>query len=81
MNGATPAQPTHLDQSAVQDSAAPDYAGDDRLCPGCGKSAFTEQGGLVVAFGCCAKCHNQVTADTNLLLLSDGSPICANCSY
>ncbi|KAF7970388.1 hypothetical protein HWV62_24253 [Athelia sp. TMB] len=23
----------------------------------------------------------QVTADTNLLLLSDGSPICANCSY
>lgn len=29
----------------------------------------------------CAKCHNQVTADTNLLLLSDGSPICANCSY
>ena len=33
--------------------------------------------------GCfkCAKCGNQVTADTNLLLLSDGSPICANCSY
>ena len=29
----------------------------------------------------CAKCSNQVTADTNLLLLSDGSPICANCSY
>lgn len=29
----------------------------------------------------CAKCCNQVTADTNLLLLSDGSPICANCSY
>ena len=29
----------------------------------------------------CAKCGNQVTADTNLLLLSDGSPICANCSY
>lgn len=29
----------------------------------------------------CAKCQNQVTADTNLLLLSDGSPICANCSY
>ncbi|KIK03503.1 hypothetical protein K443DRAFT_41453, partial [Laccaria amethystina LaAM-08-1] len=29
----------------------------------------------------CAKCRNQVTADTNLLLLSDGSPICANCSY
>lgn len=29
----------------------------------------------------CAKCHQQVTADTNLLLLSDGSPICSNCSY
>jgi hypothetical protein len=29
----------------------------------------------------CAKCCNKVTADTNLLLLSDGSPICANCSY
>ncbi|KAI0675177.1 RhoGAP-domain-containing protein [Trametes maxima] len=29
----------------------------------------------------CAKCGNQVTADTNLLLLSDGSPICANCTY
>ena len=29
----------------------------------------------------CAKCGDQVTADTNLLLLSDGSPICANCSY
>lgn len=29
----------------------------------------------------CAKCRNQVTADTNLLLLSDGSPICSNCSY
>ncbi|KAJ7209503.1 signal transducer, partial [Mycena pura] len=63
---------------------------DERLCPGCKRSAVTEQGGLVVAFGqsffhvdCfkCAKCGDQVTADTNLLLLSDGSPICANCSY
>jgi len=25
---------------------------DDRLCPGCKKSAVTEHGGLVVAFGC-----------------------------
>lgn len=49
-----------------------------------------EEGGLVVAFGqsffhvdCfrCAKCHEKVTADTNLLLLSDGSPVCANCTY
>lgn len=90
---------------------------EDRLCPGCKKSAVTEHGGLVVAFGCvhnstfasaspaapthryyahilsssqsffhvdcfkCAKCGDQVNADTNLLLLSDGSPICANCSY
>ncbi|KAF9227151.1 RhoGAP-domain-containing protein [Gyrodon lividus] len=63
---------------------------ENRLCPGCKQSAVNESGGLVVAFGqsffhvdCfkCAKCNNQVTADTNLLLLSDGSPICADCSY
>ncbi|KIY44346.1 RhoGAP-domain-containing protein [Fistulina hepatica ATCC 64428] len=63
---------------------------EDRICPGCSRSALSETGGLVVAFGSslfhvecfkCAKCGNQVTADTNLLLLSDGSPICANCSY
>ena len=29
----------------------------------------------------CAKCHDKVTADTNLLLLSDGQPVCSNCSY
>lgn len=29
----------------------------------------------------CAKCHNLVEHDTNLLLLSDGSPVCENCSY
>ncbi|KDR75947.1 hypothetical protein GALMADRAFT_248760 [Galerina marginata CBS 339.88] len=72
--------PTHSDNVALE----------DRLCPGCKNSVVNEQGGLVVAFGqsffhvdCfkCAKCRNQVTADTNLLLLSDGSPICANCSY
>ncbi|KAF9049694.1 hypothetical protein BJ165DRAFT_1525038 [Panaeolus papilionaceus] len=80
---------SHLDiqqRSAIQDPVVLD----DRLCPGCKRSAVNEQGGLVVAFGqsffhvdCfkCAKCRNQVTADTNLLLLSDGSPICANCSY
>ncbi|KAG2154366.1 RhoGAP-domain-containing protein [Suillus bovinus] len=63
---------------------------ENRICPGCKEYAVNENGGLVVAFGqsffhvdCfkCAKCHQQVTADTNLLLLSDGSPICANCSY
>lgn len=33
--------------------------------------------------GCfkCAKCRDRVTADTNLLLLSDGQPVCSNCSY
>ncbi|GJE94429.1 RhoGAP-domain-containing protein [Phanerochaete sordida] len=63
---------------------------ENRMCPGCKESVVTENGGVVVAFGqsyfhidCfrCAKCHQQVTADTNLLLLSDGSPVCANCSY
>ncbi len=29
----------------------------------------------------CAKCSNKVTADTNLLLLSDGSPVCSACSF
>jgi len=29
----------------------------------------------------CAKCKDRVSADTNLLLLSDGSPVCGNCSY
>ncbi|KIY74283.1 RhoGAP-domain-containing protein [Cylindrobasidium torrendii FP15055 ss-10] len=62
----------------------------DKICPGCKQSAVTDDGGLVVAFGSsffhvdcfrCAKCSNRVTADTNLLLLSDGSPVCANCSY
>ncbi|KAK2467763.1 hypothetical protein APHAL10511_000058 [Amanita phalloides] len=66
------------------------FTSDDALCPGCGTSAIREEGGLVVAFGqsffhvdCfrCAKCHEKVTADTNLLLLSDGSPVCANCTY
>ncbi|KAF4620597.1 hypothetical protein D9613_000644 [Agrocybe pediades] len=83
---------SHLDfQHSNQSSAHPDaLALEEKLCPGCKKSVVNEQGGLVVAFGqsffhvdCfkCAKCRNQVTADTNLLLLSDGSPICANCSY
>ncbi|OSX66081.1 hypothetical protein POSPLADRAFT_1131942 [Postia placenta MAD-698-R-SB12] len=68
----------------------PSLSTENGFCPGCKKSVVDENGGVVVAFGqsffhvdCfkCAKCGNQVTADTNLLLLSDGSPICANCSY
>ncbi|CAL1706632.1 unnamed protein product [Somion occarium] len=63
---------------------------ENKVCPGCKKTVVTEDGSVVVAFGqslfhvdCfkCAKCNNQVTADTNLLLLSDGSPVCADCSY
>ncbi|KAF9051044.1 RhoGAP-domain-containing protein [Hymenopellis radicata] len=67
-----------------------DHVDIDKICPGCKLTAVTDDGGVVVAFGqsffhvnCfrCAKCQNKVTADTNLLLLSDGSPVCANCSY
>ncbi|GAA98954.1 uncharacterized protein L969DRAFT_51314 [Mixia osmundae IAM 14324] len=33
------------------------------------------------SFSRCAKCGNLVEHDTNLLLLSNGSPVCENCSY
>ncbi|KAH8107975.1 RhoGAP-domain-containing protein [Cristinia sonorae] len=74
--------------NTVPDDAEPEA--ENRICPGCKDTVMTEDGGVVVAFGqsffhvdCfkCAKCNNKVTADTNLLLLSDGSPVCANCSY
>lgn len=38
---------SHLD---LQHTSHPNNL-DDRLCPGCKKSAVNEQGGLVVAFG------------------------------
>ncbi|KAG8785440.1 hypothetical protein FRC15_001353 [Serendipita sp. 397] len=59
-------------------------------CGGCKQSVESDSGGIVVSFGqslwhvdCfkCAKCGNRVNADTNLLLLSDGSPVCGGCSY
>ncbi|KAK5829319.1 hypothetical protein F5H01DRAFT_271455, partial [Linnemannia elongata] len=59
----------------------------DPVCLGCHRSI---EEGSVVAFGeglwhCpffrCAKCKNRVECDSNLLLLSDGSPICEQCSY
>ncbi|KDQ15273.1 hypothetical protein BOTBODRAFT_31930 [Botryobasidium botryosum FD-172 SS1] len=62
----------------------------DSICGGCKNPIESESGGVVVSFGSalwhvecfqCAKCSNRVTADTNLLLLSDGSPVCTNCSY
>ncbi|KAH9948675.1 hypothetical protein B0H21DRAFT_777741 [Amylocystis lapponica] len=80
---------SHIDPLANAAFSDPSLT-ENRICPGCKKSVVNENGGVVVAFGqsffhvdCfrCAKCGNQVTADTNLLLLSDGSPICANCSY
>ncbi|KAF8756890.1 Protein kinase C conserved region 1 (C1) domains (Cysteine-rich domains) [Rhizoctonia solani] len=58
-------------------------------CGGCGRTLESASGGVVVAFGnalwhveCfrCAKCQN-MSADTNLLLLADGSPVCQACSY
>ncbi|EPQ56987.1 RhoGAP-domain-containing protein [Gloeophyllum trabeum ATCC 11539] len=80
-NGHSSASASFPDTSNVSENS---------MCPGCHKSVVNDSGGVVVAFGqsffhvqCfkCAKCGNQVNADTNLLLLSDGSPICSNCSY
>jgi len=43
---------SHLDiHNDIRDSRSDHVALDDRLCPGCKKSAVTEHGGLVVAFG------------------------------
>ncbi|KLO12258.1 hypothetical protein SCHPADRAFT_875677 [Schizopora paradoxa] len=84
------AVPSHLRES-TSFSAGPSTSASgepDRFCAGCNRSVNSETGGVVVAFGnslwhvdCfkCAKCGNLVNADTNLLLLSDGSPVCANC--
>lgn len=41
---------------------------------------------IEVSLRCCCsfnrkQCQDRVTADTNLLLLSDGNPVCSNCSY
>lgn len=74
--------------SGAQNSTT--MAQDEPACGGCGKTLESASGGVVVAFGnalwhveCfrCAKCHNTVSADTNLLLLADGSPVCQSCSY
>lgn len=73
-------------------TAAPDAvpAQEEAACGGCGKTLESASGGVVVAFGnalwhveCfrCAKCSSTVSADTNLLLLADGSPVCQSCSY
>ncbi|GAA5966130.1 hypothetical protein JCM3765_005540 [Sporobolomyces pararoseus] len=56
------------------------------ICNACKSGLEETQDNTVVSFGQylfhrCAKCHNLVEHDTNLLLLSDGSPVCENCSY
>ncbi|KAG9103589.1 hypothetical protein FRC06_009723 [Ceratobasidium sp. 370] len=65
-------------------------AAEEPACGGCQKTLESASGGVVVAFGnalwhveCfrCAKCRTTVSADTNLLLLADGSPVCQSCSY
>ncbi|KNZ80478.1 Beta-chimaerin [Termitomyces sp. J132] len=85
-----PRPQSHVRQDITSPTVPEATVLEDRLCPGCKNPAVNEQGGLVVAFGqsffhvdCfkCAKCGDKVTADTNLLLLSDGSPICTNCTY
>ncbi|GAA5913420.1 hypothetical protein JCM6882_001956 [Rhodosporidiobolus microsporus] len=60
------------------------------VCNACKEGLDETLDNTVVSFGkylfhvdCfrCAKCHNLVEHNTNLLLLSDGSPVCENCSY
>ncbi|GAA6010625.1 hypothetical protein JCM10207_007771 [Rhodosporidiobolus poonsookiae] len=60
------------------------------VCNACHQSLDETTDNTVVSFGkylfhveCfrCAKCNNLVEHSTNLLLLSDGSPVCENCSY
>ncbi|RIA88874.1 hypothetical protein C1645_739054 [Glomus cerebriforme] len=72
------------------DNISLNYDNDDPVDPCCMGCGYLIEEGNVVAFGegiwhvqCfrCAKCHNLVEHDSNLLLLSDGNPICENCSY
>ncbi|GAA5832784.1 hypothetical protein JCM11251_005762 [Rhodosporidiobolus azoricus] len=56
------------------------------VCNACKEGLDETLDNTVVSFGKylfhrCAKCHNLVEHNTNLLLLSDGSPVCENCSY
>ncbi|CAI2162773.1 13429_t:CDS:10 [Funneliformis geosporum] len=74
----------------MSDNASLNYDNDDSVDPCCMGCGFLIEEGNVVAFGegiwhvqCfqCAKCHSLVVHDSNVLLLSDGNPICENCSY
>ncbi|KAI9600669.1 hypothetical protein H4Q26_000459 [Puccinia striiformis f. sp. tritici PST-130] len=86
---ATTSPHTHADDQTTTSAAGSEKI----ICNGC-KLTLEENGtasdSVVVSFGnslwhvdCfrCAKCRNLVEHDTNLLLLSDGSPVCENCSY
>ncbi|WWC91633.1 uncharacterized protein L201_006579 [Kwoniella dendrophila CBS 6074] len=86
-NGSETGTPT---VTAKTGDSLPNLGDLDAKCGGCYEVIDQESGGVVVAFGSslwhvdcfkCAKCKNKVSADTNLLLLSDGSPVCGNCSY
>nr|XP_031860486.1 uncharacterized protein CI109_004097 [Kwoniella shandongensis]KAA5527558.1 hypothetical protein CI109_004097 [Kwoniella shandongensis] len=77
-------------QAKTAGDSLPNLGEMDAKCGGCHNVIDQESGGVVVAFGSslwhvdcfrCAKCKDRVSADTNLLLLSDGSPVCGNCSY
>ncbi|GAA5985982.1 hypothetical protein JCM10908_006359 [Rhodotorula pacifica] len=55
-------------------------------CNACKQGLDEARDESVVSFGKylfhrCAKCHSLVEHNTNLLLLSDGGPVCENCSY
>ncbi|EGG01819.1 uncharacterized protein MELLADRAFT_91892 [Melampsora larici-populina 98AG31] len=87
-----PNSPSELTSDTAQ-PLTPSIAPERIACNGC-KNILEDTGStgdsVVVSFGnslwhvdCfrCAKCRNLVEHDTNLLLLSDGSPVCENCSY
>ncbi|GAA5939549.1 uncharacterized protein JCM15063_006212 [Sporobolomyces koalae] len=90
MNLSSP-QPSHqaTPEFPLNDPDLPSSPNDSIVCNACKQGLEETQDNTVVSFGkylfhvdCrCAKCHNLVEHDTNLLLLSDGSPVCENCSY
>lgn len=78
-----------MDSSIPEESADPATAG-TAVCNACKQDLDEVRDESVVSFGkylfhvnCfrCAKCRCLVEHNTNLLLLSDGSPVCENCSY
>jgi hypothetical protein len=67
----TLAAPVHEQTSVDVEHAARDLSPplglDDRICPGCKKSAVSEQGGLVVAFGSVSRLHDYVLSPSHHL--------------